>query len=286
MPIKSNLKDLTPSKDRYTRKFQLLSGGRINGEFFPGGQITVYPWDFQVDEWISARTRKGLIKGKTMLFQVLPKVCNLNGCPVEKFVWSEVMMVLMLSRSVLRNDELKISHSCPSCQNDAEDTVKIPDQLEKIGEKGADWPGYDEFTLPDSADVVRVRPITAGEEMRILDRSENDREKICSDDMARVISGIVSVNGGVADTPSELLTLIKAYSPKDVECLVEQFNKAQPQLSQVLHMQCDSCGNKYDYILSLNQDFFRTSSEARIGKPLQKANDPSVQKPWSPVSPQ
>src|ERR1039457_4761744 len=100
MPITSNLKDLSPARDRYSKKVQLLSHGTINGQFFPDGQITIRPWDFQIDDWITTRLRRGLIKGRTLLFQVLPKVCDLNGCPVDKFIASEVMTVLMLSRSI------------------------------------------------------------------------------------------------------------------------------------------------------------------------------------------
>lgn len=283
MAIKSNLKNLTPAREKYSRKVQLLSGGLINAAAFPDGQIKIYPWDFQIDEWVMNRMRKGSIKGHAILFHVLPKVCDLNGCKLIDFVASEVMMVLMLSRSILRNDVIEYSHQCPECMTEFEDKVKVPDQLERIGEKKFGWPGYDEITLPDVNDIVRVRPITVGEELAILDRAEATRQNTCGDDLARVLAGIITINGGKPENPQELLTWIRAISPSDAAFLIEQFDKLQPQLSTTLHLNCDACGKDYDHSLKLNEDFFRGGSKARSGRKVGEALHPSVQEPGNNV---
>lgn len=260
MAIKTKLKDLRPSRERYSRQVKLLSGGKINGEHFPDGMITVYPWDNQIDDWIQTRLQKGALRGRTLLFNVLPKVCNLGKCRMEDFVSTEVMGILMVARSILRNDVVTFETECPSCGDKREHQLKIPDQLEKVGEKKANWPGFDAITLPECQDVVKVKPITVGDEMAILDRTEAERAAHCSDTVARVIAGLVSINESTPDNAKEAVTWFKALSPSDSSYLLEEFDKAQPQLSNVVHVQCDDCNHKFDHGLRLNEDFFRRSN--------------------------
>jgi len=259
MAINTKMKDLRPSKERYAKKIRLLSGGKINGEAFPDGALTVFPWDNGVDDWIQTRLSKGALRGRTILFSVLPRVCNLGTCPLEKFVASEVMGVLMIARSILRNDTVIFETECPQCNHKAENKIKVPEQLERIGEKKADWPGYDVILLPDCGDEVKVRPITVGEELAVIDRTETQRNQTCSDVVARIIAGIVSINESKPDNAKEAITWFQALPPIDADYLINEFDKAQPQLSNVVHVQCDECGRSFDHSLRLNEDFFRRS---------------------------
>jgi len=277
MPIKTNLRDLNPSRDRYIRSIQLISGGHFNGAAFPDGMITVYPWDFNVDEWLTTRIRKGALKGRSILFNVLPKVCNLGSCKLENFIASEVMLVLMVARSILRDDVVEFEHECPSCGHTGSDRIKVPDQLERIGEKKLGWPGYDLITLPKIKDVVKVKPLTIGEELQVLNRTDHERAATCSDSVARVMSGIIDVNDGKPDSAMELIQWFNALPPSDQEFLLEEFDKTQPQLSQVVSMECDSCGVKFDRALRLDEDFFRSAGGARHRKSLAQSDTPGVQ---------
>jgi hypothetical protein len=257
MPIKTKLKDLRPSRERYARLIRLLSGGKINGAQFPDGAITVYPWDNQIDDWIQNRLQKGALRGRTLLFNVLPRVCNLNGCRLEDFVSSEVMGILMISRSILRNDQVIFETECPFCSDKRQNQLKIPDQLERVGEKKADWLGFDVITLPECQDVVKVRPVTVGEEMALIERTDAVRAQTCNDTVARIIAGLVSINDSKHDNALEAITWFKALPPSDSDFLIEEFDKTQPQLSNIVHVQCDECGRSFDHGLRLNDDFFR-----------------------------
>lgn len=276
MAIKTKVTDLRPARERYSRKMQLLSGGLINGQFFENGQITIYPWDNQVDEWLAAKLRKGAIKGRTILFNVLPQVCDLNGCTLDKFISSEVMSVLMVARAILRNDTVTFEAECPHCGHKAENSLKIPDQLERTGEKKLGWPGYDLVVLPECSDEVKVRPITVGEEIAILDRTEHLRQ-MCSDSAARVIAGLVAINDSQPDDAREAVTWFKALPPGDQDYLLEQFDNSQPGLSQKVTIKCDDCGKEFDYTLQLNEDFFRRPRLPSGGGKVANNVRPSVQ---------
>ena len=81
MALNTNLKDRTPRRDKFARKIKLLSGGYSCPEAFPEGMITVYPWDYQIDTWLQNARRGVGMDNETVLFQLVEKVCNLNGCP-------------------------------------------------------------------------------------------------------------------------------------------------------------------------------------------------------------
>lgn len=286
MAIVTKLKDLTPAREKYRRKIKLLSGGLVNGDNFPDGQITIYPWDNTVDDWIATKMRKGAIKGRNILFSVVPKIADLNGCLLDNFVSSEVLLVLMVSRSILRNDQVTYQFECPHCGDTGEATLKIPDQLEKIGAKDAGWPGYDLITLPGSQDVVKVRPVTVGEELKVLDRPESEKAKTCNDSIGRIIAGIVDVNGGKPDSPAEAITWINALPPGDLDYLIAEFDKTQPQLSTTVHHKCDSCGKDFDHSLRLDEDFFRRANLASDRRKVVPPVPVGVQNQGSGVKPE
>lgn len=278
MAINTKLKDLRPARERYQRTIKLLSNGLVNGDYFPDGQLVVYPWDNGVDEWLAQRVRKGAIKGRNVLFSVLPRVCNLNGCPPDKFLSSEVLLVLMVSRAILRNNQVTYDFECPHCSASGEAKLSIPDNLTKIGEKFAGWPGYDDITLAECQDVARVRPITVGEELAVIDRPEAVRLKTCGDAAARVISGLISVNGGAPTNPQEAITWFNAISPADQKQLIDDFDKTQPQLDTEIKHECDECGKLFSYNLRLDEDFFRRERQASDGGTVAPALQTGVQK--------
>lgn len=256
MPLQTKLTDLRPAREKYSRTITLLSGGAACPGAFPEGKLTVFPWDSKVDEWFATRLRRGAGRGRTIFFYLLDQLCDLNGCPRDKFIASEVMTVLMVARSILYQDAVEYSAECPECGAVERTQLKIPDELEKIGEKAPDWPGFDTITLAKSGDVVRVKLLTVGEELAILERSEEQRRR-CSDSVATVAAGIVAVNDGKPDSAAEVLTWLNALPPADFEQLSVQFDKLQPQLSTAVHHQCGSCGAAFDYSLRLDVDFFR-----------------------------
>jgi hypothetical protein len=275
MPLKSNLKDFRPSKEKYSRQMKLLSGGLINNRYFPDGVITIYPWDHKIDEWMSERSKK-MSRGRSLLFYVLPKVCNLNGCPLDNFVASEVMSVLMVARSILRNDQVTFDYTCPECDTEGEATLKVPDQLERVGEKLPGWPGYDAITMPDCKDVVNMRPITVGEELSIMGRTENER-KNCSDTVAYVLAGLVSVGDGKPDNVKEALDWFNAMSPRDQSYLIDTWDKVLPQLGTMVNMKCDHCEHEFQHNLRLDQDFFRREPRASDGRKVDDSVRTGVQ---------
>jgi Zn ribbon nucleic-acid-binding protein len=172
------------------------------------------------------------------------------------------MGILMISRSILRNDVVIFETECPACNDKHQHQLKVPDQLERVAEKKADWLGFDLITLPDCQDVVKVRPVTVAEEMTLMDRTEVVRAQTCNDTVARIIAGLVSINDSKPDNAAEAITWFKALPPSDSDYLIEEFDKNQPQLSNIVHVQCDECGHNFDHGLRLNDDFFRRVSPA------------------------
>ena len=267
MAIKTNLTNLKPARERFKKVVNLVSGGKPNQQYFPDGKLTVFPWDHNIDDWITTRVRSGSNNARTLTFDLLPRLCNLNGCPPNDFLASEVILVMLVSRSVLLNDVIKFGHACPKCGATGEDQVKIPDELSRVGEKAADWPGWDLVTLPESKDVLKIRPATVGEELRLLNRSEVDRKRV-SDSIWRMVAVLISVNEsadgtGKVDNAQEAVVYLEALAPSDFKYLQEAYDKLQPGISTDVHIKCDGCGTEFEHTLKLDEDFFRRVSDAR-----------------------
>lgn len=285
MSIKTNIKDLRPAKEKYCREVELLSKGYFNRAAFPDGKITVLPWDSSVDDWIARRLQKGGNSGRSLLFQVLPKVCNLNGCKVDDFIASEVMLILMVSRSILHRDAVTYEAVCPECDFHSPTTVKIPDQLEKVAEKPGDYPGYDQLTLPECQDIVQVRPLTIKDELDVVSRPEDVRQRTLPDQSARVLTGIMTVGGGKPENLMELVGWFNALPPGDSEFLAQEFDKIQPELSRTVKHKCDACEHEFSHILQLNEEFFRRGGTPESRKQVAPAGNPSLQKQGTPDKP-
>jgi hypothetical protein len=110
--------------------------------------------------------------------------------------------------------------------------------------------------LPDSKDTVTVRPITVGDNMYIMDRTPEQREKM-PDMLAVILLPIKTVGGGSVDSTDEILEWYNALSPRDAEFLAKEQGRRHPQLDTTVQQKCEVCGHKYAYNLELNRDFFR-----------------------------
>ena len=256
MPIKTNIKDLKPSKDKFSRKITLLSKGYFAPESFPGGEITVYPWDTVTSEWFANHIRR---KGAT-IHDIVPRISNLNNCPIEKMLASETLLLIMVSRSLLNNDKVSFEAVCPHCNNKQLECLPVPDALVKSGEKAAGYPGYDAVTLRDCKDVVHVRPYTIGDERQLKTIQDSEpRFKHIPEGAMRLAQAIVEVGGGKPDSPQELLTWFFALHPSDQEQLLVFNDSIQPALDPKVTLGCDKpdCGKSFEYTLRLDADFFR-----------------------------
>lgn len=258
MAIVTNLKSLKPRKEAYKREVTLVSSGFYNQKAFPGGKITVYPWDNVVDDWFLTRLRQP--KKETALWEVVEKITDINnlGVKYQQMPVGDIMTILMVSRSIKHDCIIDYTATCPYCSHILKDQITVPNELAKIGEKTPDYPGYEAITLPDSKDVVVVKVMTVGDEMLIADRSPEDKATV-PDSEAVVAASIISVGAGKPETIQELLTWLRALSPKDTEFISKQRALIAPQLDNSIKILCDGCGKDYEHTLELNRDFFRAT---------------------------
>ena len=75
---------------------QLLSGGYACPGAFPGGQITVYPWDRDVDHWQLERSQRGGSR-RNLLYDLLPRIADLPA--------ADGLFVESLMSSIAQGDE-------------------------------------------------------------------------------------------------------------------------------------------------------------------------------------
>lgn len=254
MALKSNLTNLAPSRERLKRQIKLLSGGYVSRTAFPDGMITVYPWDTMIDEALLRRKSKKNA-GDTILYDILPKLCDLNGCPLGDFLVGDAYTILMVSRAMRRNCVYELTVTSPS-GDVSQISVRIPDDLERVGEKGPDYPGYDLITLPDSNDIVKVRPLALKDERAVVSRSAQERSEM-SDVLARTLYSIVSVNDGTPDSVAELQQYWSALSPNDQAFFQNARNDAFPHLSEDIKLEDPETGESYTVSLDLDEGFFR-----------------------------
>lgn len=254
MAIQTNLKSLTPRREAYKRVITLVSGGFYAPQALPGGQITVYPWDTNIDAWFQERLRQP--KRDFALWEVAEKVANFNGISYKEMPIGDILTILMVSRSILSDCVIEYTAVCPSCQRAHPDKVRIPDELVPVGKKDTNFKGTDSITLPDTQDVVEIRVLTVGDEIGISERSQEDKALV-PDALATILFSVATVGGGRPDTKEEAIAWYNALSPKDANYLRQKRAELNPQLDPDLAIKCDGCGHQFKHTLELQRDFFR-----------------------------
>lgn len=256
MPIKTNLKSLTPRRQQYKREITLLSHGYSNPTAWPDGKLTVYPWDNSIDQWLLDNLRKSA--KQELVFGLLRHCCDLNGGSVDTFVADEINVVLLVSRALSTDGVVAYTSACPFCGAKKQETIHIPDELEKVGEKSADYPGFDVITLPMIADVIKLRPLLVSDEKLIINR-EDDKKKAVPDAELRTIMRVVAINDSKPDTLDELVIWFRALHAKDSKFLEDKGRELTPHLNTNVPHVCDDtdCGKKFNFPLTFDQEFFR-----------------------------
>lgn len=268
MAIKSNRQTFVPARQAYKQEITLLSHGYHNKTAFPGGKITVFPWDKDVDEWIAQRVRKP--RKERLLWELLSKLCNLNGSKVEDFLLGDLNTVLLVSRAIVHKNTVSYQPVCEHCATPGErEAIQVPDELEKVGEKTEDYIGWDEIELPESKDRVRLRPLRVQDEIDISNRDKKFKEMV-SEDLAHLLAAIVEIGNssgefGQPENIQEVLMWYEALHPQDKAYLDAQQQMMFPHLDTTIYHTCETCGKEYEHKLSLDTNFFRRGSASVTG---------------------
>jgi len=257
MAINTNLQNLTPRRERFKKEITLLSKGFSSPKAWPNGKLTVFPWDNDIDSWLTSASRKGM-SDNAVFFGLVSNLCDLNGGKIEDFVASEVLAVLLIARAIQSDCVLTYRAQCPNpvCRGVEDATITVPDELGRIGEKTEAYQGWDEITLPVSKDVVRLRPLLIRDEMATEQRPEAERALI-QDEQVNILKSIVSVGGGAPERIEEVLTWYRALAPADIREFLAEREKLSPHLDVRVPHQCEKCHREFHHVLGLDKDFFR-----------------------------
>ena len=104
MPIKTNLKSLTPRRQAFKKQIQLPSHGFSNPQAWPDGLLNVYPWDSEIDDYLVEVAKKS--SKQTVLFDLVAKLCDLNGGLLDDFVADETNIILLVSRALVQDNTI------------------------------------------------------------------------------------------------------------------------------------------------------------------------------------
>lgn len=280
MAFTTRMKSMEPRRTQYARVITLVSGGYIKPDSFPGGQIRVYPWDSEVDDWLAKRAKKGDPEG--LLFDLCAHVCDLGSCPLDLFVVGDVNTILLVSRSLRYPDStVEYACTCPVCGYATTEEIKVPDELSPVGQKTVDYPGSDLITLPECRDEVAIRPLQVKDE-RMISGRDDTLKKLASDRLMHILVPIKEINGGTPDAWEHVLRWYNALPPGDAAFLEAQQNLLYPHLDTNLPHVCDKCGRHFMHPLDLSTEFFRPS--VRTGRNPTMAADvqPGVAEQRSP----
>lgn len=256
MPIKTNLKSLTPRRQQYKKEITLLSHGYNNPTAWPGGKLTVFPWDNSIDQWLLDNVRK-LTKAE-LVYGLLKHCCDLNGGSLDDFIAEEINLVLLVSRALSTDGIVVYTSQCPFCGAKKQEKIKVPDELEKLGEKSPEYVGFDEIVLPVVQDKVKIRPLMVKDERIIIER-DDDRKKAVPDTELRTLMRIVDINESKPDSHEELLTWFRALHSKDAKFLEDEGRRLTPHLNTNIPHVCDEieCARKFTHPITFDQEFFR-----------------------------
>lgn len=258
MALKSNMTGLVSAREKFKREIVLLSHGYSCPEAFPDGLCTIYPWDTTVDEWLMARRKKGGSSVRQIFYELVAQLVKLGPCPIEKFVVGDINTVLLVSRSILHDSRVQYLATCPKCGTTEKAMVTVPDGLEKIGEKSAAYPGFDQIVLPVCADVVKIRPLLIKDQIEITGR----QDKSISDHLAETLTSVIDVNDTTPDSLKELTTWFMALHPRDQMFIQTSQGDLFPHLNQAIAHRCDECGKDYEFNLEIDDEFFRSRGAA------------------------
>ena len=254
MAIKTNLKSLVPRRQAQKREITLLSHGYTDRKAWPSGKLIVYPWDNAVDQWLVDNVRK--ISKQEMVYGLLKICCDLNGGAIDDFIADEINVVLLVSRALATDGVVVYTPSCPHCGFKKSEQLKVPDELEKIGEKADDYAGFDTVTLPHDLDVVTLRPLTVKDEKTISNRKDEDRAAVADSEL-RTMMRVITVNDSKADTLAEMVQWFRALHTTDAKFLEEQGRLITPHLNSNIPHVCDDCHKAFKYPLNFDTEFFR-----------------------------
>ncbi len=130
----------------------------------------------------------------------------------------------------------------------------MPEQLGKIGEKPEDYKGWDLLTLPESGDVLKVRPLLVQDTRKAAELATEELTEAGISNAATIIE----VNGGTPDNHRELFKYYLALPPRDVDVLRKHVRESSPALDPNVPHTCDNerCKKPFNYNLGLHYDFF------------------------------
>lgn len=259
MPIKTNMKSLQPRRQAYKREVTLLSKGFSAPRAWPGGKLTVFPWDSEVDAYVLDQAKAN--SQGNLLYGMLERCCDMNGAHVDQFVFSEISAILLVARSIQFDGTIEYESVCPYCATRDREIIKVPDELAPIGEKSTDYPGYDEITLPECKDVVRIRPLLVKDQKKIETRE--DSMLAYSDRKLQILFSIVSVGDGTPDNVEEAAAWYDALSPTDARYLEEKQVDSSPRLDTRLPHKCKKCTREFFHTLQFDQEFFRPGGQGQ-----------------------
>lgn len=255
MPIKTSLPSLTPATERLKTTLTLISRGySLPPEAAPGGAIMVYPWDAEVSEWVVESSEDAGFSAR-----VVGRLTRLPPDVVERFVASELLLVMLVARSLANDGTLSYTPRCPHCgAEQARCTIKVPGNLGVLGQKAEGYPGYDVIKLP-CGDELKVRPLLVGDVAKLT--PDLGRRHGLSTAALQNMRSIMEVGGGTPENLEELVTYYKALPPVDVDFLRARLVELSPALDTLIPHVCDrvACRRHFRYNLGLNYDFFLPS---------------------------
>jgi hypothetical protein len=252
MALKTNLSSLTPSVERLKTAISLPSRGYSLRPELPDGLLTVYPWDSEVSAWFLELARTGGKQDTDFSAQVVRKLTRLSEPLMQRFLVSELLLVMLVARSLTSGGQINYQASCPHCGvAQKPSSLKVPDQLGTIGAKPVDYPGYDVVTLPECKDEVSISPLT------VADALAATALRGITATGAGQAATIVAVGGGQRDSVKEVVQYYLALSPTDRAWLNEQIEQLSPGLDTRVPHACDACSTPFKFNLALHYDFFR-----------------------------
>lgn len=252
MALNTRLPSLVPTSERLKQRVELISRGYSLKPEIPDGHITVYPWDSEISDWVVTATSA---QDKLFSVEIVQKLTRLPTAMMDRFVASELLMVMLVARALTAGQKLRYSARCPHCQAvQKESAVSVPGDLTVLGQKDSAYPGFDMITLPVTGDEIKFQPLRVAHLRALADK----RPKGITESGSNFALSIQEVNGSLPEKTEELFQYYLALPPEDVTFLQQKSKELSPALDTRVEHRCDSeaCRQKFHYNLGLHYDFF------------------------------
>lgn len=247
-----------------TREVTLPSEG-YPYEKLKGGKLVIKAFNWETETLFYSGGGTSLVKESARLTEVIKRIAiwpeNFN---VTDLLEGDSMYALLAAKSLSYDERYQFKTMCPACDSEEEHNLIIPDHM-PANRYPQDFNGVLKVTTSDGNEVdLRFLTLRDDIECHRLARERVNKSLIPKDSLDadyainRLCFSLIAANGGKPDTLQESRDFFREMNAVERGEIETFLVKYAPGINSNLSITCPQCGHKYDTVMPITTDFFRS----------------------------